>query len=302
MHHYAIISMRHTHMLIDIFINPFLDYQFLRMALLATLCISLSASPLGVLLILRRMSLTGDAIAHAILPGVAIAYNIAGLSMIAMTLGGLIAGTITAITTHLLSRFTHIKEDANLAIFYLGSLAFGVVLISTMGSSIDLLHILFGNVLALEKSALILLATISTITLLCMAVFYRLLIISSFDPNFYRTKWGLEKFTTALFMLLVVINLVAGFYALGTLLAVALMILPAVSARFWVKNIQSLLLISVPISMLISYFGLLSSYHFNIPTGPCIVLCGCIIFFISLVFGKNSGLISKFRHQKHFEA
>src|SRR5918911_4678287 len=133
----------------DLLIAPFTEFAFMRRALVGAAAIALAGGPIGVFLMLRRMSLVGDAMAHAILPGAAIGFLLSGLNLFAMTAGGLIAGFVVAMLTGLVARTTELKEDAALATFYLLSLALGVAIISVKGTNIDLLHFLFGNVLAL---------------------------------------------------------------------------------------------------------------------------------------------------------
>jgi zinc/manganese transport system permease protein len=145
-------------------IDPFLEFAFMRRALVGCLALSLGGPPIGVFLVLRRMSLMGDAMSHAILPGAAIGFLIAGLSLFAMSLGGFIAGITIAVLAGVVSRSTVLREDASLAAFYLMSLALGVLIVSIRGSSVDLLHVLFGTVLALDDAALILIAAIATLS------------------------------------------------------------------------------------------------------------------------------------------
>src|SRR6187551_937665 len=148
---------------------------------------SLGAAPIGVFLMLRRMSLVGDAMAHAILPGAAIGFLISGLNLFAMTAGGLIAGFTVALLAGLVARNTELKEDASLATFYLVSLALGVTIVSVKGTNIDLLHVLFGNVLALDNQTLLLIAANATITLIVLALIYRPLVVECVDPGFMRS-------------------------------------------------------------------------------------------------------------------
>ena len=215
----------------DALIAPFAEFDFMQRALVGVVAIALGSGPVGIFLMLRRMSLTGDAIAHAILPGAAVGYLVAGLSLPAMTLGGLVAGIVVAVAAGLVARLTSLKEDASLAAFYLLSLALGVTIVSVRGSSVDLLHVLFGTVLALDDAALLLLAGVATVTLLTLAVIYRPLVLECVDPTFLRSVSRAGPPTHLLFLGLVVLNLVAGFHALGTLLAVGLMMLPATAAR-----------------------------------------------------------------------
>ena len=137
---------------------PFAEFEFMRRALAGTLALALGAGPIGVFLMLRRMSLVGDAMAHAILPGAAVGFLVSGLNLFAMTAGGLIAGCVVALLTGLVARMTELKEDAALATFYLLSLALGVTIVSMKGTNIDLLHVLFGSVLALDDQTLLLIA------------------------------------------------------------------------------------------------------------------------------------------------
>ena len=161
-------------MIWEIFFAPFAEFAFMRRALLGCIAISVGATPVGVFLMLRRMSLTGDAMAHAILPGAAIGYLIAGLSLGAMTIGGLVAGMAVALLSGFVTRVTALREDASLAAFYLISLALGVLIVSTRGSNVDLMHVLFGTVLALDDAALILLAQLPAYPLLLALRFDRL--------------------------------------------------------------------------------------------------------------------------------
>src|ERR687893_2759118 len=220
-------------MLYDALFAPFAEFEFMRRALVGTVAIALGGAPVGVFLMLRRMSLTGDAMAHAILPGAAVGYLVAGLSLPAMTAGGLVAGVIVAVLAGLVARFTDLKEDASLAAFYLLSLALGVTIVSLKGSNVDLLHVLFGTVLALDDGTLLLLASISSLTVLALALLYRPLVLECVDPTFLRSVSGAGTPTHLIFLGLVVMNLVGGFHALGTLLAVGMMMLPAAASRFW---------------------------------------------------------------------
>jgi zinc/manganese transport system permease protein len=131
-------------MLYALLIAPFADFEFMRRALVGVLALALGAPPVGVFLMLRRMSLIGDAMAHAILPGAAIGFLLAGLSLFAMAGGGLIAGFVIAVGAGLIARATTLKEDASLAAFFLISLALGVTIVSVKGTNVDLLHFLFG--------------------------------------------------------------------------------------------------------------------------------------------------------------
>src|SRR6476661_9756365 len=231
-------------MLHDILIAPFADFEFMRRALVGIVALALGAGPIGVFLMLRRMSLVGDAMAHAILPGAAIGFLISGLNLFAMTIGGLIAGCVVALLTGVVARMTELKEDAALATFYLLSLALGVAIVSMVGTNIDLLHVLFGSVLALDNQTLVLIAGNATITLIVLALIYRPLVIECVDPGFLRSVSGAGAPAHLAFLALVVINLVSGFHALGTLLAVGIMMLPAAIGRFWARDITQMIVLA----------------------------------------------------------
>lgn len=278
-------------MLHDLLIAPFAEFAFMRRALVGGVALSLAGGPVGVFLMLRRMSLTGDAMAHAILPGVAVAYLLFGLSLWPMTIGGLAAGFVVAILAGVVARVTVLKEDASLAAFYLLSLALGVTIVSLKGSNVDLLHVLFGSVLALGDDALVLVAAIATVTLGALALIYRPLVLDTVDPGFLRSVSGSGGPVHLIFLGLVVLNLVGGFNALGTLLAVGLMMLPAAASRFWSADITAMLALSALIGCLSTVAGLLASYHLNLAAGPSIVLAAGAIYLVSMAAGRREGLL-----------
>jgi zinc/manganese transport system permease protein len=289
-------------MIYDYLIAPFAEFEFMRRALVGILALALGAAPVGVLLMLRRMSLIGDAMAHAILPGAAIGFLFAGLSVLAMAGGGLVAGFLIALGAGLIARTTELKEDASLASFFLLSLAFGVTIVSVKGTNIDLLHFLFGSVLALDNQTLILIVSITTVSLVMLALIWRPLVLESVDPGFLRSVSGVGMPVHMAFLALVVMNLVGGFHALGTLLAVGIMILPAVIARFWVRDITTMVMVAVASAALAGYAGLLASYYGGLPSGPAVVLAAGVLYAISVVFGPVGGWVWQLFPGRHLEA
>ena len=281
---------------------PFADFSFMRRALVGCLALSLGAAPVGVFLMLRRMSLTGDAMAHAILPGAAVGFLIAGLSLPAMTAGGLVAGLIVALLSGVIARATVLREDASLAAFYLISLAAGVLIVSTYGSNVDLLHVLFGTVLALDDAAILLIAGITSITLLALAGIYRALVMECLDPQYLRSVSRLSSPIHFAFLLLVVLTLVGGFQALGTLMVVGLMILPAAAARFWAREIGGMIAVAVTVAFAASLAGLLLSYHYSLPSGPAIILTTGVIYVASMLCGPVGSVIAVRLPRRHLEA
>lgn len=287
----------------DLLVVPFLDFAFMRRALVGCIAIAMGATPVGVFLMLRRMSLTGDAMSHAILPGAAVGFLFAGLSLSAMTIGGLVAGMAVALAAGFVTRMTALKEDASLAAFYLISLALGVAIVSIHGSNVDLMHVLFGTVLALNDDALILLCSITTITLATLAILFRPLVMECLDPAFLRTVSRLSATAHFAFLSLAVLNLVAGFHALGTLMAVGMMILPAAGARFWVRDIGPLMAVAFAFAVVGSVVGLLLSFHFGLPSGPGIVLSLGGLYAVSVIFGREGSLVARnWPRSRHLEA
>jgi len=289
-------------MFYDLLIEPFSDFAFMRRALAGTVALAAAGPPLGVFLILRRMSLTGDAMSHAILPGAALGYLVAGLSLGPLTIGGLAAGLIVATGSGVVARATILREDASLAAFYLISLALGVTIISLRGSNIDLLHVLFGSVLALDDSTLILLAVIASVTLIVLALLYRPLVMETVDAGFLASVSGSSGFVQIAFLTLVVMNLVGGFQALGTLLAVGMMMLPAASAMLMTGDMTLIILAAVVQGMLAGYAGLIISFYAGLPTGPLIILVAGIFYLAALVFGPAGGLLRHVKPGRHLEA
>nr|WP_298411011.1 metal ABC transporter permease [uncultured Halomonas sp.] len=277
---------------------PLTDYGFMRRALIAGLALSLAVPPLGVFLMLRGMSLMGDAMAHAILPGVALGFLLGGFSLPAMSLGGVLSGLIVAGLAGGVSQMTGHREDSAMASFYLISLAAGVLLVSLGGSSVDLTHVLFGSILAVDSSALLLIATVCSVTVLLLALMFRALVVECLDPLFLRGQGARSGLIHGLFLGLVVLNLTAGFQTLGTLMAVGLMMLPATAARFWSKRLEGLMGLAIVVAMLASTGGLLLSYHLGLPSGPCIILLAGIAYLFSALCGRHHSLLARLRCPK----
>ena len=289
-------------MIYTTFIAPFAEFEFMRRALAGTFAIAFGAAPVGVFLMLRRMSLIGDAMAHAILPGAAIGYLLSGLSVFAMAGGGLIAGLVIAIGAALIARNTELKEDASLASFLLISLAVGVTIVSVGGNNVDLLRFLFGSVLALDDQTLLLIVSIVTVSLFALALIWRPLVLECVDPGFLRSVSRAGGPAHLAFLALVVMNLVGGFHALGTLLAVGIMIVPAVTARFWTRDVTMMIAIAVANAAVAGYAGLLLSFHAGLPSGPAVILVAGALYAASVVVGPVGGLLWQAFPGRHLEA
>lgn len=285
--------------LYTLLVQPFIEFGFMRRGLVGCLALALGCGPIGLFLVMRRMSLMGDALSHAVLPGAAIGFIFAGLSLPAMGLGGFVAGISVALIAGLVSRFTSVREDASFAAFYLLALSVGVLLVSKYGSNVDLIHILFGTVLAVDDAALLLVASIASLTLLTLAVIYRPLLLESYDPAFLQSVGASGGVYHLIFLVLVVLNLVAGFQALGTLMAVGLMMLPAITARLWAQSVGGMLLTAIALALSSGLGGLLCSYHFDLPSGPAIILFAGSLYLLSLLFAPAGGVLPRLIRQRH---
>lgn len=283
-------------------LGPFGEFEFMRRALAGCLALALGATPVGVFLMLRRMSLMGDAMAHAILPGAALGYLAFGLSLGAMTIGGLLAGIVVALAAGLVARSSILKEDASLAAFYLLSIAAGVMIVSLRGRNLDLLHVLFGSVLALDDASLLLISSISTLTMIALAVLYRPLVLECFDAAFLRGVSRSSPVAHYGFLILVVLNLVSGFHALGTLMAVGIMILPAAAARLWVRRLPTMLALAVGLAFASGVIGLLVSFNLDVPAGPAIILVAGLAYLGSLALAPGGLFGARLDRRPHLES
>ena len=274
----------------------------MRHALAGSLAVSVGCAPLGVFLVLRRLSLASDAIAHALLPGIALGYLMAGFSIFAMLAGGIATALVVTLMAGLISRTTVLREDASLAALYLGSLAIGILIISLRGNNVDLHNILFGSVLAIDDAELIFLTAVASVSLLVLAIIYRPLLLECADPSFLKqiSKSGLVAYFA--FIALVVVNLAGASQAQGTLLAIAIMIMPAASARFWVTSVGAMIGVAMLIGCASSAAGLLASLYFNLPAGPAIVLFATAAYMLSLVFGRREGILTRYFPRRHLAA
>ena len=283
----------------EFFLDPFLSFEFMRRSLIACLALSLGCGPVGTLLVLRRMSLIGDALSHAVLPGAAIGFMIAGLSLVSMSIGGFIAGILVALLSGFIARLTQQREDASFAAFYLISLATGVLIISMFGSNVDIMHVLFGTILAIDNESL------------SCGIYYHInsfnfcycwawVSVESFDPGFLKVVNGPGAILHLIFLTLVVLNLVAG-SSIRYTNGVGLMMLPAVAARFWAQNLLKLSILSIFFAFISGYSGLLISYHSNLPSGPTIILVAGFIYLFSVFFGFKDSLITKYISKPHLE-
>ncbi|MDI9408408.1 MAG: metal ABC transporter permease [Candidatus Pacebacteria bacterium] len=280
-------------------IEPFIAFGFMRRALVATLALSLAAGPLGTILILRRMSLMGDALSHAVLPGVALGFLLAGLSLPIMSLGGVLSGLAVALAAGLVTRFTRSNEDASFASFYLIALAIGVTLVSLKGNNVDLLRLLFGSILGIDNSALVLIAALVSVALLVLAVIWRPLILDCFDTQFLAAMGGRGGIWHGLYLTLLALVLVASFQTLGTLMAIGLLMLPATAARFWSQSLGVIVPIASGMAMVSGFIGLVISFNSGLPAGPSIILVAGGVYLLSLILGRYGVVRLRRRSHRH---
>jgi len=264
-----------------LFIEPFETLAFMRTALVACLALALANGAVGTLLILRRASLDGDVLGHAVTPGAAIGFLYAGPSPVWLSLGGIAGGFGVAALAGLIGK-KQAERDLGLVAFYLIALSLGVLLIAWRGSNIDVMRVLFGTVLSIDYRALLQVAVVSSVIVLVIAALYRPLAVGSFDPTFLRVASGRAPYG-AVFSVLVVLALVASFQAFGTLLALGPLLLPAAAARCWRLGVAGSMTLATGFGAAASLAGLLLSYHGNLPSGPAIVLSAGLLFGVSLI-------------------
>jgi zinc/manganese transport system permease protein len=289
--------------MIEFLLAPLRD-EAVRHSFAAVLALALGAGPVGVFLMLRRMSLVGDAMSHAILPGVAVGFLIGGLSVFAMTAGGLVAGLVIALLSGAISRATSLQEDASLAVFLLVSLALGVVIVLANGMDIEkLMEFLFGETEAkMNADKLVVIVANATLSLLALALIYRPLVIDCVDPVFLRTVSRTGGAAHLAFLALLVLNLISAFHAFGTLLGVGIIIIPAAAARFFTRDITRMILLAVAIALLAGWIGLLLSFYLDVPSGPAVTLAAGVMYFIAVLFGPVGGVIWRAFPRRHLEA
>jgi zinc/manganese transport system permease protein len=265
-------------------VEPFATLAFMRGALVACLALALASGVIGTLLVVRRMSLDGDVLGHAVMPGAAVGYLYAGPSPGWLSVGGLVSGLAVAALAGLISRGRQ-RQDAGLVAFYLIALSLGVVLVAWRGSNVDAMRVLFGTVLAIDRPALFQIAGVASIVILGAAALYRVLAVDAFDPLFLRAM-GTRMPYRMLFQGLVVLTLVASFQAFGTLLAIGPLLLPAAAARYWALGVAGSMVLAIGFGLFASVVGLLLSYHGNLPSGPAIVLTSALPFGISMLVAE----------------
>ena len=285
----------------EIILDP-LSYEFMQRGLFSAFLLSLSGGLLGCILVLRRLSLMGDALSHSLLPGIAVTSAIFGTGTLSLFFGALLAGLLTAVAAALLNHLTRLKEDAAFGSLFVIFFALGIAIISTLGSRIDLLQFLFGNILGVSSEDLRFTAIITSATLVLLFLFRRSILLETFDPVFLKAIGGHTGLVHLGILSLIVLNLVAALQTMGVILALGLFLLPAITAILWCERLPMILLLSVVLAVFGSTGGILLSYHLGIASGPSIVLTLGSLFLLSTFISNKNGLlpqlIGKFRQGK----
>lgn len=264
--------------------SPFTEYLFMQRAWYACLAITLSSTPIGVLVMLKRNSLMGEALSHGILPGIAIAYLLGGMWLPGLCIGGIIAGLLVAWLSNFISKKSPLYEDASFTALYIMFLALGILILSSSHGNMNITHLLFGSVLAVDDQAVLCIVIIACISLLILIITYRGLVLVSFDPIFCHNIKINASLYQVIFLSLVVCNLVAACQALGTLMALGIMMIPAITARLLSNRLSCIFFISLILGTMGSTIGLLLSFHLNWATGPTIILVLGILYSISFCY------------------
>ena len=275
------------------FIQGLLDFQFLQNALITSVMVGISAGIIGSFIILRGMSLMGDAISHAVLPGVALSYMLGSSYIIGATIFGMASAALIGFVT----KHSRLKNDTAIGIVFSAFFALGIILISFARSSTDLYHILFGNVLAVRDSDMFLTAAVLIIVLISVPLFYKQLKLTSFAPTIAKSYgWNISAINYGLMFLLTLVA-VTSLQTVGTILVIAMLITPAATAYQLTDKLLVMIVLSTVFGTLSSIVGLYFSYSYNLPSGATIVMAAAVFFIVAFIFAPKKGLIGQLRKE-----
>ena len=276
------------------FIHALTEYDFLQKALVTSVMVGIICGVIGCFIILRGMSLMGDAISHAVLPGVAISY----LLGIKFFIGAVATGLLTALGIGFVSQNSRIKNDTAIGILFTSAFALGIILISFLRSSSDLYHILFGNVLAVRPSDMWMTLAIGLIVLGAIFLFYKELLVTSFDPTM-AAAYGLStRLIHYLLMTMLTLVTVASLQTVGIILVVAMLITPAATAYLLTNRLSRMIFLSAGLGTISSVVGLYFSFTYNLSSGASIVLVATALFALVFIFSPRHGLLRKWKSPK----
>jgi len=269
------------------FIEAVMQYGFLQKALITSVMVGIISGVIGCFIILRGMALMGDAISHAVLPGVAISFML-GINFF---IGAVITGILTAIGIGFINQNSRVKNDSAIGIMFTAAFAAGIILITFMKSSTDLYHILFGNVLAVRPSDMWMTLIVGIFVLLSVFIFYKELLVSSFDPIMAQAYGLPTKMIHYFLMVLLTLVTVASLQTVGIILVVAMLITPASTAYLLTDRLSVMIVISATCGTISAIIGLYLSFTYNLASGATIVLVATALFFLAFIFSPKQGLL-----------
>ena len=279
--------------LLDIFLQP-LTYDFMRRGLLAAVLVGIVCAVVGVYVVLRGMAFFGDALAHAVLPGVALGYLVSGSGRENLFWWALGSAVLVALAIGRVSRRAEIKEDTAIGILFASMFALGIALISTVRSyTVDLSHFLFGNVLGVSTRDLLLTAVFGGVVLLAIFLFYKEFLVLSFDPVLAATLRLPASLLNNLLFVLMALTVSVAMQTVGVALMVAMLVTPAATASLLTRRLWAMMLVSAAIGALSAVTGLYLSYYFNIVSGSAIVLTATAIFLLVFLVNPKQGVLRR---------
>ena len=277
--------------MINWLLQPF-AYDFMVRGLLASLLVGVLCAVIGCYVVLRSMAFLGDALAHAILPGVAIAYLVGARRMV----GALVAAVLVALLIGYFTRSGTVKEDTAIGILFAAALSLGVMLISSIRTyAVDLTHILFGNVLGVSSGDLLLTAGISLGVLAVVALLYRPFLVISFDPVLAATLRMPRELLRNLLLVLMSLTVVVSMQTVGIGLVAAMLVTPGATAYLLTKRLPAMMVLSAAIGAVSSIAGLYISYYANVASGAAVVLTATFFFLLAFFFAPQRGMLSRMR-------
>lgn len=277
----------------DFLIEPF-QYEFIHRALIASIITGISCGLIGTFIMLRRMSLLGDALAHAVLPGVVIGFMIAGKGQLSIFIGAVLSGFVTVVLISYINRNSKIKEDTSIGVIFTGAFALGILLVSQLKQvHIDLSSYLFGDVLGVSNDDIILSTIIMVLIIASVVLFYKQLLITSFDPTMAMSI-GISTAAVHYFLMsLLSMTIVTSLQSVGIVLLVAMLITPPATAYLLTEKMKPLLILSAGLGTLSGVTGLFLSYYFNFSSGASMVLVSVSFFALAFIFSPKEGILTK---------
>jgi manganese/iron transport system permease protein len=277
--------------LVELLIAP-LRYPFMVRGMAAAVMVGIVCAMVGTYMVLRGMAFLGDALAHSILPGIAIGYLVSGGSREPIFWWGLGTGVLTAIGIGAVGKGAQVKEDTAIGIIFSGMFALGIALISTMRSyAVDLAHFLFGDVLGVSSGDLWLTAGLAALVFLVVFVFYKEFLVLSFDPVLAETLRFPSGFLRYLLLVLIALTIVVALQTVGVALMVAMLTTPAATAYLLTKRMAPMMVIAAVLGAVAGVAGLYLSYYISVASGAAIVLVSTAIFLLVLLFSPRRGVV-----------